>query len=61
MGPMVDSARMGRIRRFGLIAAFAVIAGLIGAAVVSSTSDGGNPAPIVWRDHVVDPTTTTTR
>ena len=61
MGPMVDSARMGRIRRFGLIAAFAVVAGLIGAAVVSSGSDGGKPAPIVWRDHVVDPTTTTTR
>ena len=50
---------MGRIRRFSLLAAFAVIAGLIGAAVVSSASNEGNPAPIVWRDHVLDPTTTT--
>jgi hypothetical protein len=51
---------MGRIRRFGLIAAFAVIAGLIGVAVFSA-SDDGVPAPIVWRDHVLDPTTTSTR
>jgi hypothetical protein len=49
---------MGRIRRFSLIAAFAALAGLIGAAVVSSANDG-NPAPIVWHDHVLDPTTTT--
>jgi len=52
---------MGRIRRLGLIAAFFVITGLIGAAVVSSTSDDGLPAPIVWRDRVLDPTTTTSR
>ena len=50
---------MGRIRRFSLIAAFVVIAGLIGAAVLAG-SDDGSPAPIVWRDHVLDPTTTST-
>ena len=50
---------MRRIRRFGVIAAFAVIAGLIGAVI--STSDDGVPAPIVWRDHVIEPTTTSTR
>jgi hypothetical protein len=48
---------MGRIRRLGLITAFAVIAGLIGAVVLSA-SDDGVPAPIVWRDHVIDSTTT---
>jgi hypothetical protein len=51
---------MGRIRRLGLIAAFFVIAGLIGAAVISGSGDGV-PAPIVWRDRVLDPTTTTSR
>ncbi|MCA1847344.1 MAG: hypothetical protein LC792_29995 [Actinobacteria bacterium] len=51
---------MRRIRRFGVIAAFAVMAGLIGAAVMSASNEG-NPAPIVWRDHVLDPTTTSTR
>ena len=50
---------MGRIRRFSLIAAFAAIAGLIGAAVISTSNDG-NPAPVVWHDHVLDPTTTST-
>ena len=50
---------MGRIRRFGLIAAFVVIAGLIGAAVLSG-SDHGVPAPIVWQDHVLNPTTPST-
>jgi hypothetical protein len=51
---------MGRIRRFGLIATFTVIAGLVGVAVYSA-SDDSVPAPIVWRDHVIDSTTTTTR
>jgi hypothetical protein len=51
---------MGRIRRFGLLAALAVITGLIGAAVISGSGDDV-PAPIVWRDHVLDPTTTSTR
>jgi len=50
---------MGRIRRVGLVTAFAVIGGLIGAAVFSS--DDGVPAPIVWRDHVLETTTTSTR
>jgi hypothetical protein len=51
---------MRRIRRFGVIAVFAVIATVIGAAVIAA-SDDGIPAPIVWRDHVLDPTTTSTR
>jgi hypothetical protein len=50
---------MGRIRRLGFIAAFFVIAGLIGAAVISGSGDGV-PAPIVWRDHVLESTTTST-
>jgi hypothetical protein len=51
---------MGRIRRLGLIAAFAVTAALIGAAVHSAT-DGGVPAPVVWQDRILDPTTPGTR
>ena len=51
---------MGRIRRLGLIATSAVIAVLIGVAVYSATDDGV-PAPIVWRDHILDPTTPSTR
>jgi hypothetical protein len=51
---------MRRIRRFGVIAVFAVIAAVIGGAVISA-SDDSIPAPIVWRDHVLDPTTTSTR
>jgi hypothetical protein len=51
---------MGRIRRLGLTATFAVTAALIGAAVHSATDDSV-PAPVVWRDHVVDPAMTNTR
>ena len=49
---------MRRFRRFGVIAAFTVMAGLIGAAFISASNDG-HPAPIVWRDHVIETTTTT--
>jgi hypothetical protein len=44
---------MGQIRRFVVIAVFAVIAAAIGSAAISASHDG-IPAPIVWRDHVVD-------
>jgi hypothetical protein len=49
---------MGRTARLGIIAALAIAAGLIGAGVFSA-SDGGTPAPVVWRDHVVESTPTT--
>jgi hypothetical protein len=49
---------MGRFRRFGIIAACAVTAVLLGAAVLSVRADDA-PDPIVWRDHVVETTTTT--
>jgi hypothetical protein len=57
--PRVDTCRMSRIRRLSVVAVFAVITGLIGAVIAAS--DGGTPAPIVWHDHVLDPTTTSTR
>ena len=41
------------------IAAVVVAAGLAGIAVEAG-SDDGVPAPIVWRDYVLDPTTTST-
>jgi hypothetical protein len=50
---------MSRIRRLGVVAVFTLIAGLIGAAI--SASGDSAPAPVVWRDHVLDPTTTSTR
>jgi hypothetical protein len=49
-----------RRRRFGLCAAALVAAGLVGATV-QATSSGSTPAPVVWRDHVVDSTMTGTR
>ena len=55
---MVDIRRMGRFRRFGVITASAVIAVLVGAALLSVRADD-TPDPIVWRDHVVETTTTT--
>jgi hypothetical protein len=45
--------------RLGAIAAVALAVGLMGVAVESGAHDG-IPAPVVWRDHVLDPTTTTT-
>jgi len=42
------------------IAVVAVVAGL--ASVVAGGGSGGDaPAPVVWRDHVVDSTMTSTR
>ena len=51
---------LSRSRRRAAIAAVAVAAGLVGIAVEAG-SDDGVPAPIVWRDYVLDPTTATTR
>ena len=53
-------SELSRPGRIGAIAAVAVAAGLVGIAVEAG-SDDGVPAPIVWRDYVLDPTTTTTR
>jgi hypothetical protein len=50
---------LSRPRRLGAIAAVAVAAGVVGVAVEAGSGDG-IPAPIVWQDHVLDPTTTTT-
>ena len=68
----VDRCRMGQIgrwqvrwsalsrrRRLGAIAAMALAAGLVGVAVESASGDGF-PAPVVWRDHVLETTTTNT-
>jgi hypothetical protein len=51
---------LSRHHRLGLCAAALVGASLVGATV-QATSGGATPAPVVWRDHVVDPTTTGTR
>ncbi len=53
-------SELSRSRRLAGIAAVAVAAGLVGIAVEAG-SDDGVPAPIVWRDYVLDPSTTTTR
>ena len=50
---------LSRPRRLAAIAAVTVAAGLMGA-VAESRPDDGIPAPVVWRDHVLDPTTTST-
>jgi hypothetical protein len=50
---------LSRPRRLAAIATVAVAAGLAGAAAEAG-SGHGTPAPVVWRDHVVDPTTSTT-
>jgi hypothetical protein len=42
---------MARIRRIGIAAAAVATAGLIGAGVISATSDH-TPAPVVWTDVV---------
>ena len=42
---------MGRTRRIGIAAALAVAAVLIGAGVISATSDH-TPTPVVWKDVV---------
>jgi hypothetical protein len=49
-------AGLSRPRRLRAIAAVALAAGLVGVAVEAG-SDDGIPAPIVWRDHVLDQTT----
>jgi len=41
-----------------LIATVAVTAGLVVAAFGVASNDG-TPTPVVWRDHVVETTTTT--
>ena len=48
-----------RPRRLGAIVAVVLAAGLLSVAVEAG-SDDGTPAPVVWRDHVLDPTTTST-
>jgi hypothetical protein len=49
---------MGRTRRLGIAAALALAAAVIGVGVVAASGDR-TPAPVVWRDQVVDSTPTT--
>ena len=52
-------SELTRRRRLGVCAAALVAAGLVGATV-EATSGQRTPAPVVWRDHVVEPAPSTT-
>jgi hypothetical protein len=47
-------------RRAVVAAAVAVAAGLLGVGAVAGSGEHP-PAPVIWRDHVVDRTATTIR